>query len=184
MITAPDGQEGLARMEEQDAPRLAILDWIMPGIDGLELCRQIRGLPGRPYVYIVMLTAKRGEEDIIHAFEAGADDFLTKPAQMGELRGRVQVGVRIIELQTALAERVRDLENAAAQIKTLQGLLPICSYCKRVLKNKDYWEEVEVYISERTELEFSHGFCPACYEKHIKPQLEAARARSKPRTAV
>ena len=179
VIAAMDGQEGLTVMEQPDAPRLAILDWMMPSLDGLELCRRIRGLAGKPYVYIVMLTAKNREEDIVAAFEAGADDFLSKPAQPGELHGRVQAGVRIIELQVALAERVRDLENAAAHVKALQGLLPICSYCKRVRNDKDYWEQVEVYISQRTDLQFSHGFCPDCYQQHVKPQLEEVRAASK-----
>ncbi len=179
-ITASDGRDGLMAMQVPDSPRLAILDWLMPGIDGVELCRRIRGLPGKPYVYIVMLTAKNREDDIVTAFEAGADDFLSKPAQPGELRGRVQAGVRIIELHVALTEHVRELENAFAHIKTLQGLLPICSYCKRVRNDRDYWEQVEVYISRRTDLQFSHGFCPDCYERHVKPELQAVRSASKP----
>ncbi len=181
VIATMDGREGLAAMQRPAAPRLAILDWMMPGLDGLELCRRIRERTGKPYVYIVMLTAKKREEDIVAAFEAGADDFLSKPAQPGELRGRIQAGARVIQLQVDLTQRVRELENAVAQVRTLQGLLPMCSYCKRVRNDKDYWEQVEVYISQRTDLQFSHGFCPDCYQKHVKPQLEGARAASKPR---
>lgn len=180
-VVATDGREGLAAMEQPEPARLAILDWMMPNLDGLELCRRIRKLEGVPYVYIVMLTAKNREQDIVAAFAAGADDFVSKPAHPEELRARIQAGARIVELQGALTARVRDLENALAQVRALQGLLPICSYCKRVRNDKDYWEQVEVYISQRTDLQFSHGFCPDCYREHVKPQLEEVRAASKPK---
>jgi phosphoserine phosphatase RsbU/P len=174
-ISAEDGEAGLGEMQKPDAPRLAILDWMLPGMEGPELCRRIRALPEKPYAYIVMLTSKRREEEIVAAFEAGADDFLSKPAHPGELRARVEAGIRLIALQVALTERVTELERAAAQIRTLQGLLPICCYCKRIRRDKDYWEQVEVYLSRQTDLQFSHGICPECYTLRIKPELQAAR---------
>ena len=175
VIAAPKGSIGLAEMQAPDSPRLAILDWMLPGMDGPELCRRIRALPEKPYVYIVMLTSKTREEEIVGAFEAGADDFHSKPAHPGELRARVEAGIRLLDLQITLTGRVQELESALAHVKTLQGLLPICCYCKRIRQDKDYWEQLEVYLSKQADLQFDQGICPECYARHIKPELQAAR---------
>jgi len=91
----------------------------------------------------------------------------------------VQVGARVVQLQRSLAERVRELEDALSQVKRLQGLLPICSYCKKIRTDQDYWEQVEDYLSEHTEVQFSHGICPHCYEQYVKPKLEQLRRQRK-----
>ena len=88
---------------------------------------------------------------------------------------RVQVGARIVELQTKLAERVSELEATLEHVKQLQGTLPICSYCKKIRDDKDYWHNVESYVANHSEAEFTHGICPACYEATVKPQLESFR---------
>ncbi len=125
-----DGTQAWKALQAKEAPPLVILDWLMPGMDGIEICRQIRkSLETRP-IYLILLTARRGQADKIHGLQAGADDYITKPFDREELRARVQVGIRVLELQGALAQRVRDLEEALSRVKTLQGLLPICSYCK------------------------------------------------------
>jgi hypothetical protein len=82
------------------------------------------------------------------------------------------VGVRILELQVELADRVRELEEALANIKVLRGLIPICSYCKKVRDDQNYWQQVEQYIESHAEVEFSHSVCPECYEREIAPHLE------------
>jgi phosphoserine phosphatase RsbU/P len=179
VVSVADGDRALVAMREADSPRLAILDWMLPGMDGLELCRRIRVLPDQPYVYIVMLTSKSREEDIVAAFQAGADDFLSKPAHPGELRGRVEAGIRLIDLQVKLTARVGELERALEHIRTLQSLLPICCYCKRIRQDQGYWAQLEVYLAEQADVHFSHGICPDCYQKHIKPELVAAREASK-----
>jgi len=89
------------------------------------------------------------------------------------LRARIQVGERVVELQAALADRVKKLEEALVKIKTLQGLLPICSYCKKIRNDQDYWQQIDTYLAEHTQAEFTHGICPECIEKHIKGQMEA-----------
>ena len=89
----------------------------------------------------------------------------------------MQVGARILNLQSRLAERVTELECALEQVKHLQGILPICSYCKKIRDGHDYWQTVETYVSAHSEAEFSHGICPACYETTVKPQLERLRSR-------
>ena len=84
-------------------------------------------------------------------------------------------GSRVVELQKALSDRVRDLEAALARVKTLQGLVPICCYCKKIRNDQNYWEQLETYLSEHSEAEFSHGICPDCMQKHIA--LKSLRLR-------
>jgi sigma-B regulation protein RsbU (phosphoserine phosphatase) len=159
-------------LQGEEAPQLAILDWLMPGMDGIEICRQIRLRPQTQPVYIILLSARSGREDKIHGLQAGADDYITKPFDRDELRARVQVGIRVLELQGALAHRVRQLEEALSRVKQLQGLLPICSYCKKIRNDRNYWQQVEGYISERSEAQFSHGICPECYAQYVQPELD------------
>src|SRR5947199_8963301 len=92
----------------------------------------------------------------------------------------LKVGVRIVELQTRLAGRVRELEGALEHVRQLQGILPICSYCKKIRGDQDYWQTVESYIAEHSEAEFSHGICPNCYETTVKDQLASFRALVQP----
>ena len=92
-----------------------------------------------------------------------------------ELRARVQVGERVVELQRRLAERVRELEAALADVKHLSGLLPICAYCKKIRNDQNYWQQVESYVAEHSEAQFSHGICPGCYETVVKTELSHLR---------
>ena len=145
----------------------------MPKMDGLEICRRLRALNRRTYV--ILVTAKHGAREIVKGIEAGADDYLTKPYDPDELRARVLVGVRIVDLQTALAGRVAELERALAEVKQLHGILPICSYCRKIRDDSDYWQTVEQYLATHSEAKFSHGICPVCYETTVKPQLDRMR---------
>lgn len=167
-----DGAQAWSALAADNAPLLAILDWMMPGLDGLEICRRVRELPRTAPPYIILLTAKGSKQDIVQGLEAGANDYITKPFDRDELRARLQVGETVVKLQQALGERISELEDALAQVKQLQGILPICSYCKNVRDDQNYWQSVENYITEHSETKFSHGICPACYEAVIKPQFE------------
>jgi len=172
VIVARDGTEAWQSLTRPDAPQMAILDWMMPGMDGLTICRRIRALPVTPPRYLILLTARNDYVDIVAGLEAGANDYVTKPFHHAELRARVRVGIRVQELQGKLADQVRDLETALKQVKQLRGLLPICMYCKKIRKDEDYWQQVETYISEHSEAEFSHGICPDCYGEFLNSQLE------------
>jgi DNA-binding response OmpR family regulator len=174
-IITKNGHDALAALEGPDAPRLAILDWMMPGMDGVDVIRRIRASAAALPPYLILLTAKDRIEDIVEGLQAGADDYITKPFEREELLARVQVGARVLELQANLAERVSELEKALSQVRRLQGLLPICSYCKRVRNDRDYWQQVESYVMEHSEARFSHGICPDCYERVVKPQLADIR---------
>jgi DNA-binding response OmpR family regulator len=174
-----DGIEAWEALQAEEAPQLVILDWLMPGMDGIEICRQIRKRPQTRHNYLILLTARRGQEDKIHGLRAGADDYITKPFNREELRARVQVGMRVLELQGALAQRVRELEVALSRVKMLQGLLPICSYCKKIRNDRNYWQQVEGYISDHSEAQFSHGICPECYARYVQPELDLVQGRGK-----
>ena len=179
VVVTADGAEAWQALQRPDPPPLAILDWMMPGLDGVEVCRRVRGAGSPTPPYLILLTAKGRREDTVAGLEAGADDYITKPFDREELRARVKVGARLTELQQSLAERVRALEEALTQIKALRGLLPICAYCKRIRDDKNYWQEVEGYISAHSDAQFSHGICPSCYERVVQPELDQLRREKK-----
>jgi response regulator RpfG family c-di-GMP phosphodiesterase len=109
-----------------------------------------------------MLTALGEKANIIAGLEAGANDYLVKPFDPGELRARVEVGRRMVEMQDGLASKVEELRQALDQIKTLRGIVPICASCKKIRDDQGYWNQVEAYVQDHTEAEFSHGLCPEC----------------------
>jgi DNA-binding response OmpR family regulator len=177
VVVTCDGAEAWAALSGDDAPPLAILDWMMPGMDGVDVCRRVRQIHTATPPYLILLTAKGGKEDIVTGIESGANDYLTKPFHRDELRVRVNVGLHIVELQMSLAGRVRELEAALAKVRQLQGILPICSYCKKIRDDQNYWQQVEGYISDHSEAEFSHSVCPSCYETVVTPALEAHKRK-------
>jgi sigma-B regulation protein RsbU (phosphoserine phosphatase) len=152
-------------LQRADSPPLAVLDIMMPGMDGCEVCRNVRQLSVDIPPYLILLTAMTAKEDVVKGIQSGANDYLTKPFHREELKVRVEVGVRMLELQRVLADRVKELEEALSQVKQLQGLLPICSYCKKVRDDQNYWQKVDTYISDRIDLQFSHGICPDCLDR-------------------
>ncbi len=175
-VTAADGNEAWEWLQRDDCPRLAILDWMMPGIDGTELCRRVRERLNDP-PYVILLTARGTRDDMVEGLDAGADDYVTKPFDREELRARVRAGQRILELQDRLKERVRELEEAIAHVRLLQGILPICCYCKKVRDDQNYWQQVESYIARHSDMQFSHGICPDCWESKVKPELELIKPK-------
>jgi phosphoserine phosphatase RsbU/P len=159
----PDGRAAWTAFLEQQ-PDVLIADWMMPTIDGLELTRLVRGQRGRTYTYVILLTALHGKEFLLEGMRAGADDYLTKPLDEDELAARLEVARRILALQ----ERVERLE----------GLLPICSYCKRIRDEHESWLPIDEYLVRRTDARFTHGLCPECRTTHVQPILDQARART------
>jgi CheY-like chemotaxis protein len=174
---ADDGPAAWELLVRDDSPRIVVLDWMMPGAEGPDLCRRARALLDPPPLYFILLTARTSKADIIAGLEAGADDYVGKPFHRDELFARVQVGIRVLELQQRLADRVRELTRALANVRQLQGLLPICCYCKNVRDDQNYWQAVEHYLCAHSEVQFSHGICPQCYQTIVEPQLAAVRAR-------
>jgi CheY-like chemotaxis protein len=165
VIACSDGQQAWQALQQDDALRLAILDWMMPGMDGIQICQKVRERVSDTPVYIILLTSRRDKADIVTGLQAGADDYIIKPFDRQELQARVHVAVRVVQLQRNLSERVKQLEEALAHVKQLQKLLPICSYCKRIRNDQDYWEQAESYISHHSDTRFSHSICPECYAR-------------------
>jgi DNA-binding response OmpR family regulator len=168
VLAVEDGIVALRQLMEPEGPRLAVLDWMMPGADGPEICRKLRQAPPTDPPYLILLTSRVSKEDIVSGLDAGANDYIAKPYHPDELKARLDVGKRVIELQRALAMRVRQLEEALAHVKNLQGIIPICSYCHKIRSDKESWERLESYISQHSEARFSHSICPTC----MKVELE------------
>jgi len=140
---------------DADPTRVVISDWMMPEMDGLELCGKVRGRPKTDYTYFILLTAiHTGRENLRKAMNAGVDDFLTKPLDREGIMMRLRVAERIIEF--------------TYQIRQLKELIPICMYCKKVRDDSNYWQAVESYIARHTGSSFSHGICPECFEQHVR----------------
>jgi phosphoserine phosphatase RsbU/P len=159
VLATADGQSAYEALNRDDSPSLAIFDWMMPKLDGRALCRRLREDPAKNSLYIIMLTARGDREDLVDGLESGADDYITKPFNCDELRARINVGMRSVNSKKRLRERVTELEEAFRRVKQLQGMLPICSYCKSIRNDDDNWQRVEEYIVEHSDAHFSHGIC-------------------------
>jgi len=169
-VSAETGESAWQIMQENDAPQIILLDWMMPGMSGLELCRKIRDNKQELPPYIIMVTGKSDKADLITALEAGANDYLTKPFDAGELSARVESARRTVELQQRLSQKIEELNKALSEIETLRGIIPICSNCKKIRSDKNSWENMETYIQNHSEAKFSHGICPDCV-KILYPEI-------------
>jgi phosphoserine phosphatase RsbU/P len=153
VITTNDGAAAWEAFD-RDPVRVIISDWMMPGLDGLELCQKVRTRPKTEYAYFILLTAiNTGRDNLRKAMDAGIDDFLAKPLDREAVFMRLRVAERILGYTT--------------EIKMLKELIPICMYCKRVRDDSDYWQQVETYIHHQTGSQFSHGICPDCFQKQV-----------------
>lgn len=154
-----------------ESPQIVISDWKMPGKDGLELCRRLRQMRAENYTYFILVTAqRRSRANLELALDAGVDDFLKKPIGSDEIWNRLRVAERILGFNR--------------QVKTLESLIPICSYCKKVRNETDLWEQIEQYVNQRTGADFTHSICPPCIEKHVRPQMDAYEKEQKAKRAL
>ncbi|MGH2548562.1 MAG: response regulator transcription factor, partial [Thermomicrobiales bacterium] len=167
VTTVGDGASALRVLTEENAPCIAVIDWGLPDLTGVDVCRALRKEKLEHYIYIIIVTARDQHDDVAEALAAGADDFIRKPYVLHELVARVRSGQRVIELERNLAERIQKLEESLNKINQLQRLLPICMYCKKVRADQDYWKEIESYIHEQAGTDFSHGICPDCLKVHF-----------------
>lgn len=155
-------------------PDLLLLDIMMPGMSGFDVLEELAVYEPTRDLPVIMITAAtihdENMEALRHSFELGATDYISKPFSHVELRMRVLSALR-------LEKRRQELVKAGQTIQSLEKLLPICAYCKKVRNDDDYWQDVEVYISEHTDTAFSHSICPNCYETHVKPQLDSLKRK-------
>jgi DNA-binding response OmpR family regulator len=190
ILTAPGGALGLERATHAQ-PDLILLDVVMPELNGFETCRRLKAAEATREIPVIFMTALDDIDDKVNGFAAGGVDYVIKPVQEQEVLARVQTHValrrlqrqlvsHIARLQQEIAERQRaeaererligELQTALSNIKTLRGLLPICASCKQIRDDRGYWIQVEVYIRDHSEAEFSHGICPGCLHK-LYPEL-------------
>jgi DNA-binding response OmpR family regulator len=176
---ALSGQQALDVVVEEDFDCI-LLDIMMPGMDGLEVCRRMKNLPGKENIPIIFLTARTDKADIINGFKAGAVDYLTKPFNAIELLARVNTHVQLKKIRDLLEktnlelaaknehlEKLNaELQETLKKLETLEGIIPICSFCKKIRDDQGYWNQVDSYISKHSRALFSHGLCPECLKKH------------------
>jgi PleD family two-component response regulator len=169
VLVAETGQLALERAELAQ-PEAILLDVMMPGIDGFEICRRLKQQAATQAIPVIFMTALADTADKIKGFAAGGVDYVTKPFQPEEVLARVKAHVTIYVLQRELRQKNRDLEAALSQVKQLSGLLPICAGCKKIRDDQGYWQDVAVYIQNHSEAELSHGLCSDC-ARRLYPEL-------------
>ena len=143
VVVEDTGDDAFAALTAVDAPQLAVLDWVMPGRSGVDICRALRAARRERYTYIVMLTARDSRDERLECIDAGADDFLAKPIDQAELLARLRSGERVIGLENSLADRIAELNDALKQVKQLEGIITICMHCKRIAAGADGWQRLE-----------------------------------------
>lgn len=156
---------------------LILMDIQMPEINGIEGVKIIKNNDVLKNIPIVMVSVMDEEKNIERAFTAGAIDFISKPVKKLELKARVRSILKLKEEMDKRAEReselrhtIQELQVALKEIKNLSGLLPICSSCKKIRDDSGYWQQVEKYIQDRSDVDFSHGICPDCI-KELYPDI-------------
>jgi len=151
VAVSTNGKDALDYLKEELVD-LILLDIMMPKMNGYEVCIKLKENEITKNIPVIFLTAMGDAEDIVKGFEAGGVDFITKPYHAAELLMRVSTHI--------------ELYKARNEIKALQGIIPICSHCKKIRDDEGFWSQVESYISKRTDTHFSHSVCPDCSEKY------------------
>ncbi len=173
-----DGAAAWARLASESFDVL-MTDWEMPGVNGLELCRRVRARVGGAFLYVMLVTDRSIPEDVVAGIMAGANDFMSKPCDRGELCARMHAAERVVTLERSLAERVRELETALHEVETLRRLLPICMYCKSIRNDQEAWDDIEEYLHHHANADCTHSICPPCYEERVQPMLDEMHREKK-----
>lgn len=165
VIPATSGQQAI-NIARDRKPDLILLDIQMPEMDGYHTCETIKSDPQMHDIPVIFLTARHDPEDIVRGFEIGGVDYITKPFNSTELFARVSVHIELKKIRDRQTVLIGELQNALAEVKRLSGMLPICAGCKKIRDDRGYWLQVEEYISEHSEAEFTHSMCPDCLAKY------------------
>ena len=186
-ITAKNGEEAWRILNQPDSPSMAILDWMMPGMSGPEVCRRVREAAHESddhrYKYLILLTAKSKQSDVSEGLRSGADDYLTKPFDLMELQCRLDVGKRVLALNRALEGKIEQHKETMQQLRRIQELLPICMHCSDVRGDDDRWHDLMAFLAENAGVNFSHSVCEICWSEHYPELPQASKTgRSDSRT--
>jgi PleD family two-component response regulator len=155
-------------------PDLILLDVMMPGINGFETCRRLKAMTTTKDIPVIFMTALESTFDEVQGFQIGAVDYIIKPIQIDRVLIRVHTHLTLYRLQQELVEKNAQLADALARVRTLKGLLPICANCKKIRNDQGYWQQVEVYVRDHSDAQFSHGICPGCLPR-LYPQYFDAK---------
>ncbi|MCI5211110.1 MAG: response regulator [Candidatus Electrothrix sp. ATG2] len=161
---AQSGESALEYVAE-NKPDLILMDIMMPGMDGYEVCKRLKREPETEDIPVIFVTALGDADDEHRGFALGGVDYITKPFNLEIVKAWVKTHLQLKRKTAMLENVIKELNNTLAEIKTLQGILPICVQCKKIRNDKGYWDRVEWYMEERTDVRFSHGICPECVKK-------------------
>lgn len=164
-IIFENAREALNMLEDENSPQLILTDWVMPEMNGLEFTTAIRKKYSQRHIYIIILSSMSEKNNIVQGLQAGADDYIVKPFAPQEVECRLKIGERTLTLQNQLSAKVEELSKAIETIKTLEGLIPICMYCKKIRTTDNYWQQIEEYIEHHSNAKFTHGICEDCLKK-------------------
>jgi PleD family two-component response regulator len=167
---ALNGSEALKKVESLQ-PDLILLDIMMPVMDGFDVCRKLKEHELYKNIPIIFITALDQPDEESRGLRLGAADYVTKPFNPDIVMLRVRNHLELKRQRDALEQRTMELEKALAEIKVLRGIIPICAACKNIRDDQGYWQQIEVYIRDHSEAEFSHSICPAC-AKELYPTLK------------
>ena len=159
IMAAKNGEQALKIVQGANPPDLILLDIMMPDIDGYEVCTRLKADKQSSDIPVIFVTAVSEVNDAARAFELGAVDYVTKPFNPLTIKARVKTHVQ-------LYNTMQELKHTLLKVKTLSGLLPICAHCKKIRDDKGYWNQIESYIKDHSEAEFSHSICQECAKKH------------------
>jgi PleD family two-component response regulator len=158
IIPATSGEDALRKARLEPMPDLILLDIVMPGIDGYEVCKTLKEDEKTSNITVIFLTAISEVMDDAKAFDIGAVDFITKPFNPATVKARIKT-------QLKLKNTIDELKRALVEVKELSRLLPICASCKKIRDDKGYWNQIEKYLQEHSDITFSHSICPDCVVK-------------------
>jgi len=170
VISCVDGESAFETYKRTPDIEMAVRVWVMSGMDGLEVCKEIKAVAGQSLIYVIMLTAQDKAEDLALALDSGADDYVSKPFNQLELNARINAGIRTVRLQKAMMSNITELQKALAHVDQLQGILPICAWCKKIRDDSQFWCSVEDYLSQYSKVQLSHGICPECQQREFPRQ--------------
>ncbi|MBI5799682.1 MAG: response regulator transcription factor [Verrucomicrobia bacterium] len=164
VVPTTNGAEAWEVLQHDTDLRIGLFDWFMPEINGMELTRRIRDANIAPF-YVMLCTARGGKDSLLDAFDAGVDDFISKPFDKEVLQARIKVGVRAVELQSYLIQRLSTAEASLAGVAQLKDFVHICSVCGSAKDLQDQWRKIELPFQIGTGETAFHTCCPDCREK-------------------
>jgi phosphoserine phosphatase RsbU/P len=168
---APNGNHALATIRKE-APDLVLLDIMMPEMGGFEVCKRLKEEKQTANIPIIFISALNETFDKVKAFSMGGVDYITKPFNAEEVLARIKTHLTLRFLQLQMEKKNSELQKALDEIKTLRGILPICSFCKNIRNDDGYYEQIEEYIHKHSGVDFSHTICPPCMKKHYPEEYE------------